>query len=352
MTIMHSETEEASPFALDTSPIDLTLVIPVLNEVDNLRPLVEEIVTALNGEHLSYEVLFIDDGSNDGSYEMMQTLHQEYPQVGMIRFRRNFGQTAAFAAGFDKAQGQIIITIDADGQNDPADIPLLLAKMEEGYDVVNGWRQQRQDGFLLRKVPSYFANRLIARATGVKLHDRGCSLRAYSLEVANDLHLYGEMHRFIPELSSTAGFKMAEVPVNHRARTAGETKYGVSRTFRVILDLLTILFLSRYSARPMHLFGGVGIISAFIGLLFGFYLAGIKIWAGIQNGAEGFRSVRIGDRPLLSLSILLVILGVQFLVMGLLAELIVRTYYESQNKPIYYVRNIVQPSGQRQLTRN
>jgi glycosyltransferase involved in cell wall biosynthesis len=213
---MHSETEEASPFALDTSPIDLTLVIPVLNEVDNLRPLVEEIVTALDGEHLSYEVLFIDDGSNDGSYKMMQTLHQEYPQVGMIRFRRNFGQTAAFAAGFDKAQGQVIVTIDADGQNDPADIPLLLAKMEEGYDVVNGWRQQRQDGFLLRKVPSYFANRLIARATGVKLHDRGCSLRAYSLEVANDLHLYGEMHRYkvwrLPHLPSHFGLADHLIP--------------------------------------------------------------------------------------------------------------------------------------------
>jgi glycosyltransferase involved in cell wall biosynthesis len=345
MTLMQTKTEVPSSQMSETIPVDLTLIIPVLNEVENLRPLVQEIVTTLDNEPFNYEVIFIDDGSNDGSYELMEQLHREYPQVGAIRFRRNFGQTAAFAAGFDFAQGQIIVTIDADRQNDPADIPLLLAKLKEGYDVVNGWRQERQDGFLLRKVPSYFANRLIARATGVKLHDRGCSLRAYNVEVARDMHLYGEMHRFIPELASAAGFKMAEVPVSHRARTAGQSKYGISRTFRVVLDLMTILFLSRYSARPMHLFGGVGIISASIGIFFGLYLAAIKIWAGIQGGLEGFRSVRIGDRPLLMLSVLLVILGVQFLVMGLLAELIVRTYYESQNKPIYYIREKCGPSA-------
>ncbi len=326
---------------MENEATDLTIIVPVLNEVENLRPLVDEIIAALDDEPLKYEVLFIDDGSKDGSFELMKELHQEYPQIGAIRFRRNFGQTAAFAAGFDYAKGQIIVTIDADRQNDPADIPVLVTKFNEGFDVVNGWRQNRQDGFLLRKVPSYFANRMIARATGVKLHDRGCSLRAYSIEVARDLQLYGEMHRFIPELSSTAGFKMAEVPVNHRPRTAGTSKYGISRTFRVILDLLTILFLSRYSARPMHLFGGVGILSVVFGLLAGLYLVLIKVWAGIQGGMEGFRSVQIGDRPLLMLSVLLVILGVQFFVMGLLAELIVRTYYESQDKPIYYVREII-----------
>ncbi len=345
MTLMQTKTEAPSSQMSEPITVDLTLIIPVLNEVENLRPLVQEIVTTLDNEPFNYEVIFIDDGSNDGSYELMEQLHREYPQVGAIRFRRNFGQTAAFAAGFDFAQGQVIVTIDADRQNDPADIPLLLTKLNEGYDVVNGWRQERQDGFLLRKVPSYFANRLIARATGVKLHDRGCSLRAYNVEVARDMHLYGEMHRFIPELASAAGFKMAEVPVSHRARTAGQSKYGISRTFRVVLDLMTILFLSRYSARPMHLFGGVGIISASIGIFLGLYLAAIKIWAGIQGGLEGFRSVRIGDRPLLMLSVLLVILGVQFLVMGLLAELIVRTYYESQNKPIYYIREKCRPSA-------
>lgn len=345
MAVMQTKTEVPSPRMSETVPVDLTLIIPVLNEVENLRPLVQEIVATLDNEPLNYEVIFIDDGSNDGSYEMMEKLHREYPQVGAIRFRRNFGQTAAFAAGFDFAQGQVIVTIDADRQNDPADIPLLISKLNEGYDVVNGWRQKRQDGFLLRKVPSYFANRIIAQATGVSLHDRGCSLRAYNVEVARDMHLYGEMHRFIPELASAAGFKMAEVPVSHRARTAGQSKYGISRTFRVVLDLLTILFLSRYSARPMHLFGGVGIISACLGVVFGLYLAFIKIWAGIQGGIEGFRSVRIGDRPLLMLAVLLVILGVQFLVMGLLAELIVRTYYESQNKPIYYIREKCRPTA-------
>jgi glycosyltransferase involved in cell wall biosynthesis len=345
MALMQTKTEVPSPRVSETRLVDLTIIIPVLNEVESLRPLVQEIVATLDNEPIQYEVIFIDDGSNDGSYELMELLHQEYPQVGAIRFRRNFGQTAAFAAGFDFAQGKVIVTIDADGQNDPADIPLLITKLNEGYDVVNGWRQDRQDGFLLRKVPSYFANRIIARATGVRLHDRGCSLRAYNVEVARDMHLYGEMHRFIPELASAAGFKMTEVPVSHRARKAGQSKYGISRTFRVVLDLMTILFLSRYSARPMHLFGGVGIISASIGIIFGLYLAFIKIWAGIQGGSEGFRSVRIGDRPLLMLAVLLVILGVQFLVMGLLAELIVRTYYESQNKPIYYIREECRPTN-------
>lgn len=327
------------------SAVYLTIVIPVLNEIENLEPLVKEITAALDGEAYAYEVLFIDDGSTDGSFELLQNLHANYPQCGVIQFRRNFGQTAAFAAGFSHAKGQIIVTLDADGQNDPADIPSLVNKVNEGFDVVNGWRQNRQDGFLFRKVPSYIANRLIARSTGVQLHDRGCSLRAYRIEVAHDLQLYGEMHRFIPELASTAGFRMTEVSVNHRPRVAGESKYGISRTFRVLLDLLTILFLSRYSARPMHLLGSVGIISCGLGVLFGFYLAALKLWAGIQDGMEGFRSVRIGDRPLLNLSILLVILGVQFFVMGLLAELIVRTYYESQDKPTYYIRNILLPSN-------
>lgn len=332
------------PIAPPENEVYLTIVIPVLNEVENIAPLVHEIREALDKSMLTYEVIFIDDGSTDGSFEAIQALHREFPQIGVIRFRRNFGQTAAFAAGFSQANGKIIVTIDADRQNDPTDIPRLIEKIEEGYDVVNGWRQNRQDGFLFRKVPSYFANKLIARSSGVQLHDRGCSLRAYRIEVADDLRLYGEMHRFIPELASAAGFNMTEVPVNHRPRVAGSSKYGISRTFRVILDLITILFLSRYSARPMHLFGGVGIISSGLGFLLGVYLVWIKLWAGISGGAEGFRSVRIGDRPLLMLSILLIILGVQFIVMGLLAELIVRTYYESQDKPIYYIREVIQPS--------
>ncbi len=341
-TVEMSHLQAATP----ASPVDLSVIIPVLDEGDNLRPLVEEITVALADSGFNYEVIFIDDGSTDDSFEIMKSLHEEYPHIGAIQFRRNFGQTAAFAAGFDYARGDVIVTIDADRQNDPADIPSLIKKLGEGHDVVNGWRQDRQDGFLLRKVPSYFANRLIARLSGVKLHDRGCSLRAFRGEVVRDLRLYGEMHRFIPELAGAAGYTMAEVPVSHRPRVAGISKYGISRTFRVILDLVTILFLRRYSARPMHLFGGVGIISVSVGIIIGLYLAGIKLWAGITGGVDGFRSVQIGDRPLLMLSVLLIILGVQFVVMGLLAELVVRTYHESQDKPIYYIRDTLEPGAQ------
>jgi glycosyltransferase involved in cell wall biosynthesis len=300
-----------------------------------------EITAALNGRDLDYEVIFVDDGSQDNSFACIRQLRQEDGRVIGIRFRRNFGQTAAFAAGFAQARGEVIVTLDADRQNDPADIPTLMTKLAEGYDVVNGWRLNRQDGFLLRRLPSAIANFMIARSTHVDLHDRGCSLRAFRAEVVRELRLYGEMHRFIPELATAAGFTMAEVPVNHRPRQAGRSKYGLSRTFRVLLDLITILFLHRYSARPMHLFGGLGIASAGVGTFIGLYLAGLKIWAGIQGGMVGFRNERIGERPLLLLGVLLIILGVQFLVMGLLAELIVRTYYESQNKPIYYVREII-----------
>jgi len=340
---LHSD---SPPGSIESNQVDLSLVIPVFNEEDNLSSLVQEIARALDKQPFSYEVLFIDDGSSDGSYELIKKLHREYPHVGAVKFRRNFGQTAAFAAGFDNARGRTIVTLDADRQNDPADIPKLLAKLEEGFDIVNGWRTNRQDGFLLRKAPSLVANRMIGRSTGVKLHDRGCSLRAFRFEVVRDLRLYGEMHRFIPEIASAAGFRMAEVPVNHRPRVAGTSNYGLSRTFRVVLDLLTILFLSRYSARPMHLFGGLGTLSGITGLMLAVYLAWIKIWAGIQDGAEGFHSVRIGDRPLLTLAVMLIIIGVQFVVMGLLAELVVRTYHESQDKPIYYIRERIQPAQQ------
>ncbi|MFQ5421536.1 MAG: glycosyltransferase, partial [Anaerolineae bacterium] len=250
-------------------------------------------------------------------------------------------QTAAFAAGFDHARGEYILTMDADRQNDPTDIPRLMAKIQEGYDVVNGWRKNRQDGLLMRKLPSRIANRLIAWLTHVPLRDRGCSLRLFRAEVVRDLHLYGEMHRFIPEMVNFAGFTMTEVAVNHRPRVAGVSKYGISRTFRVILDLFTILFLRQYSDRPMRLFGTLGIVLGGAGGLLGIYLAGLKIWAGITRGMIGFQSVQIGERPLLLLAVLLIILGAQFLMMGLIAELIVRTYYETQGKPVYYIREII-----------
>jgi glycosyltransferase involved in cell wall biosynthesis len=319
---------------------DLSIIVPVYNEEENLRPLFEEMRAALDGRDLDYEVLFVDDGSGDGSYAVLRQLYQEDPRVVAVRFRRNFGQTAAFAAGFDYACGRVVVTIDADRQNDPADIPALLEELAQGYDVVNGWREQRQDGFLLRRLPSYLANRLIARVSGVNLRDRGCSLRAFRAEVLREIHLYGEMHRFIPEMVSAAGFCMSEVPVRHRARLAGSSKYGLSRTFRVLLDLVTVFFLRRYGDRPMHLFGGAGVTAGGLGLLIATYLAGSKVWAGVLGGWPGFHRVQIGDRPLLLLAILLIILGSQFLVMGLLAELVVRTYYESQNKPVYHIREI------------
>ncbi len=320
---------------------DLSLIVPVYNEVDNLRPLWQEITEALASRELDYEIIFIDDGSSDGSVEVMETLAAEDRRVVAIVFRRNFGQTAAFAAGFRHAAGRAIVTMDADRQNDPADIPALLERLEEGYDVVNGWRQDRQDALLLRRLPSKIANSLIARSSGVRLHDRGCSLRAFRAPVVRELHLYGEMHRFIPEMVNAAGYSMAEVPVNHRARVAGDSKYGLSRTFRVILDLITVLFLRRYSDRPMHLLGGIGIISGALGFFINAYLALLKLWGGVTGGFEGFRAVRIGDRPLLMLGIVLIFIGIQFLVMGLLAELIVRTYYESQGKPVYHVQKVI-----------
>lgn len=324
---------------------DLSIVVPVFNEAENLRPLMAEIAAALAGEGLDYEVIFIDDGSTDDSFDILRRLYQEDERVVAIRFRRNYGQTAAFAAGFKQARGHTILTIDADRQNDPADIPRLIAKLEEGYHVVNGWRQNRQDGFFMRRLPSFLANRLIAGLSDVPLHDRGCSLRLFRAEVVHELKLYGELHRFIPEIVNFAGFTMAEVPVSHRPRVAGRSKYGLSRTFRVLLDLFTILFLRRYSDRPMHLFGTWGILFGSAGAGLGLYLTWLKVWAGIQGGWEGFHNTRLSERPLLLLAILLVILGVQFLLMGLLAELIVRTYYETQNKSVYHVQEVLDYSS-------
>ena len=318
--------------------LDLSIIVPVYNEVENLRPLSEEITAALVNESITYEVIFIDDGSSDGSFELLQTLYKEDSRFNYVRFRRNHGQTAGFAAGFDYAHGRYILTMDADRQNNPADIPKLIEKLEEGHDVVNGWRENRQDAFLMRKVPSFIANRLIANLTDVPLKDRGCSLRIFRAEVVKELHLYGEMHRFIPEMISFAGFTMAEVPVDHRPRVAGTSKYGISRTIRVILDLMTVLFLQRFFDRPMRLFGTLGWLFGVPGGLLGLYLGGWKLLAGITGGMAGFHSVRLSERPLLLLAVLLVILGTQFFVMGLIAELTVRTYYETQNKPIYTVR--------------
>ncbi len=271
----------------------------------------------------------MDDGSSDDSVAILRTLKSDEPHLRIVRFRRNFGQTAAFAAGFDLSRGRYVITMDADGQNDPADVAKMLKVAEEGdYDIVSGWRQERKEPLLSRRLPSMLANRIIGRSTGVKLHDYGCSLKIYHHDVAKNVNLYGELHRFIPALASGLGVRVAEVPVNDRPRTFGKSKYNLSKTVRVILDLVTVSFLLSYMGRPMQLFGLAGLASGGIGFLVALYLALFKIFTGAD----------IGNRPLLSLAILLMILGAQFLVMGLLGELQARTYYEVQEKPVYAIR--------------
>ncbi len=311
--------------------MQLSVIIPVFNEEGNIEPLYREIKEALEGFGGGYEILAIDDGSSDDSFTVLKRLHEEDPRVRVIRFRRNFGQTAAFAAGFDLAQGEVIVTMDADLQNDPADIPLLLSTIEEGYDVVSGWRVGRKDPFLTRRLPSMVANWLISQTTGVRLHDYGCSLKAYRSEVIKEVHLYGELHRFIPALTSWMGVRVAEVPVQHHARRFGESKYGLARTIRVLLDLLTVRFLLSYSTRPIQIFGLLGLLSFVIGGVLLAYLGYVRLV--LQQP--------IADRPLILLAILLTMVGVQLVTMGLLGELVVRTYHESQGKPIYALREIL-----------
>lgn len=311
--------------------IQLSVIIPVFNEEGNIESLYREIREALEGLGVEYEILAIDDGSIDDSFTVLKRIHEEDRRVKVIRFRRNFGQTAAFAAGFDLAQGKTVITLDADLQNDPADIPRLLAKLEEGYDVVSGWRVERRDPFLTRRFPSMIANWLISEITGVRLHDYGCSLKAYRCEVVKNVRLYGELHRFIPALASWMGVQVTEVPVNHRPRKFGQTKYGPSRTIRVLLDLLTVRFLLSYSTRPIQIFGLLGFLFFGIGGLLLAYLGFVRL----------ILQQPIADRPLVLFAILLTMVGVQLVTMGLLGELVVRTYHESQGKPIYAVREIL-----------
>ncbi len=312
---------------------ELSVVIPLYNEVENIPELYRQLTETLEGMGRPYEIIVVDDGSQDGSFQALAELHARDPRLKVVRFRRNYGQTAGFAAGFERARGKWIITMDADLQNDPTDIPRLIAKAEEGYDVVSGWRLRRQDDWLTRKIPSRVANWLIARVTGVYLHDYGCSLKVYHRDVVKNIRLYGEMHRFVPAVASSVGITVAEVPVNHRARTRGQSKYGglrktLARTTKVFLDMLTVRFLLSYSTRPIHVFGGLGLVLSGLGVLLGLYLTFEKLVMGHN----------IGSRPLLLLAVLLVILGVQMISMGLLSEVIVRTYFEAQNKPIYVVR--------------
>ncbi len=305
----------------------ISIVIPVFNETDNVQPLHAEIVRAMEALGEPFEVLFIDDGSSDGSPEKLEQLAQQDNRVGVIRLARNFGQTAAMAAGFAHARGDVIVAMDADGQNDPADIGPMLKRLRDGYDVVAGWRYPRHDSYWTRLVPSMMANALIGRITGVRLHDYGCTLKVLRREVVQGLRLYGEMHRFIPALADDVGARIAEVVVHHRPRRFGTSKYGLSRTIRVILDLITVKFMSSYSTRPIQVFGVVGLVTGGIGALITALLGFERIFLGIP----------LANRPIVWLGILLVLMGMQFITMGLLGELLVRTYHESQGKPVYRV---------------
>ncbi|RUM34482.1 MAG: glycosyltransferase [Desulfobulbus sp.] len=316
--------------------MDLSIVIPLLNEEENIPELYSELTEVLATINRSSEMVFVDDGSTDTSFQLLEKLQEEDPRVVVVSFRKNFGQTAAMAAGFDYARGDVIVTMDADLQNDPRDLPLLLEKIDEGNDVVTGWRYDRKDAFINRRLPSMIANKIISKTTGVNLHDYGCTLKAFRQEIIKTIKLYGEMHRFIPAIASGMGISIAEVKVNHRARKYGTSKYGISRTFRVILDLLTVKFLLSYSTRPIHVFGMFGLASSGVGFSIAF----------IMMLQRQFSGTPMADRPLLLLAILLLFMGVQFITIGLLAELQARTYHESQDKPIYYIQQVLQAEEQ------
>jgi len=330
-TSLLSEESKTTLMVTETE-LQVSVVVPIYNEIESIPRLLETIATTLQANQITYEVICVDDGSKDGSAELLRQLAQTRTDLRAVLLRRNYGQTAAMAAGFKYARGQAIVTLDGDLQNDPQDIPLLLAKLDEGYDLVSGWRKDRQDAMLTRLVPSKIANWLIGKVTGVDLHDYGCSLKAYRIELVTDMNLYGELHRFIPALAFIEGARIAEIPVRHHARQFGYSKYGLGRTFRVLMDLFTIYFMKRFLTRPMHVFGLFGLSAMILGIALGAYLTFLKLGLGQS----------IGDRPLLILSVVLFITGVQLFSFGLLAELLMRTYHESQNRPIYRVREVVE----------
>lgn len=313
--------------------VDLSVVIPLYNEAPNIPELYRELRSALEATGRTYEIILVDDGSTDETYALAAGLHADDPRVIVVQLRRNFGQTAAFAAGFAKACGQVIVTSDGDLQNDPADIAMLLAKLDdEDYDIVCGWRRDRKDPWLTKCLPSKIANWLISVTTGVHLHDYGCSLKVFRSEVVKPLRLYGELHRFIPAIASEQGVRVTELVVNHRPRKFGRSKYGLSRTVRVVFDLATVKFLLSYSTRPLQIFGPVGLFLGLAGSGIVGYLGYIRLFGGQA----------IGDRPLLLLGIFMVFTGIQLITIGLLAELQARTYHESQDKPIYVVRKVLE----------
>ena len=309
---------------------EISVVIPMRNEAPNVEQLYRELVAALEAYGRPFEILVVDDGSTDETFRLLGDLQARDSRLRVIRFRRNFGQTAAFAAGFAHARGQFIVTSDGDGQNDPADIPAMVERIRSGPDIVAGWRRERKDPFLNRRLPSMIANSIISFATGVKLHDYGCSLKVFRAEVVKPMKLYGEMHRFLPAIAAEQGVEIVEHVVNHRRRMHGRSKYGISRTVRVVLDLMTVKFLGSYSTRPLQMFGGVGLAMGLAGTVICGWLAFVKF---VEH--EG-----IADRPLLLLGVTMILAGIQLVMTGLLAELMSRTYHESQAKPIYVIREI------------
>lgn len=324
----------SSELSVSLSPTvqpDISIVVPIYNEVESIPRLLDAIATSARNAALSYEIICVDDGSRDGSDALLKQQAQLRSDLKAIILRRNYGQTPAMAAGFSQACGKVIITLDGDLQNDPSDIPNLLNKLDEGYDLVSGWRKNRQDASLTRVLPSRIANWLIGKVTGVQLHDYGCSLKAYRSELVADMNLYGELHRFLPALAFIEGARIAEIPVKHHARQFGKSKYGLDRTFRVVMDLLTVSFMRKFLTRPMHVFGLFGLVSLLAGISIGVYLAILKLGFGED----------IGQRPLLILAVVLFLAGLNLFSFGLLAEISMRTYHESQGRPIYRIREIV-----------
>ncbi len=321
---------------LSEAPVlDLSIIAPIYNEEESIPHLVEQVHAALFGAGLRYELILVDDGSRDRSLSVMKSIAEIDPALSLVALRRNFGQTAALQAGLDAARGKHVVLMDADLQNDPADIPSMLSLLGDGYDLVAGWRAERKDAFLNRRLPSMIANRIISMTTKVQLHDYGCTLKAMTRDVAKELRLYGEMHRFIPAVANWMGVRVIEMKVNHRPRKFGTTKYGIGRTIRVILDLITVRFMQSYLVRPMQVFGLAGIVCGFVGFALCGWLAVVKL---VYNED-------IGNRPLLMLGILLIVVGVQLLSLGLVADVLSRTYHESQGKRPYYVRERHQGSG-------
>ena len=310
------------------SNVALSIVVPIYNEEESLPFLVDQLLEVLKSMEETFELVLVNDGSSDKSSEVIRKLSFDVPEIVGVLLRKNYGQTAAMAAGFDISSGEIVVTLDGDLQNDPADIPLLVNKIRDGFDLVSGWRYRRQDAAISRKLPSKIANRLIGKVTGVRLNDYGCSLKAYRKEVLTDMRLYGELHRFLPVLANIEGARITEVKVNHRARQFGSSKYGIDRTFRVLMDLLTVWFMNRFLTRPMYVFGFGGILAIIGSFITSFYLLVVKLL-----GED------IGNRPLLIFALLLAVTGVQLFGFGLLGELQIRTYHESQNRPIYRIRD-------------